>query len=101
MPDLNLSGGIVKERNSVSTALLAHHESSFESISDNIDSTTWFDLKLSYKYTTGRLHFQHSLLLSNLTDEEFYVAEYVRRRTVTALPTGVPRSLLYRLTISF
>jgi len=101
VPQHSVSLGISKSIKNFRLSALANFITESGTIDESIGTQYFVDLNLNYTHDVKKLNFVHSISCKNLLDSDYYIPEYVRRRTLDRIPMGFERNINYTLKVFF
>lgn len=99
IPRHTLSAGLARMSGKINLSAVFHFQSSAMGPVEKIGAQTHLDLSLGYTHQWKEFTLQHNISIKNAYDEELPVPEYVRRRTLNAVPLGFGRRITYTLRV--
>ncbi len=95
----NLTAGVSKKLGRFGAAVMFDYVSETDGPFDTVDGYLTINLNLQASHSMGGFTLRSDLYFGNLTDEEVFIPEYVRRKTLNEIPAGIQQEIRYTLTI--
>jgi len=101
VPKVTVSAGISKKVNHWTLTGKTNYRGNSEGPINKISSSLQVDLGAKTTHTVNGMEFTHQLSVSNIFNDDFLIAEYVRRRGINEIPVNFGRSFSYDIEINF
>jgi outer membrane receptor protein involved in Fe transport len=101
VPKVTMSAGVSKKISRWTLTGKTNYRGSSEGPMKKIGSSIQVDLGAKTTQIINHMEFTHQFSISNVFDDDFVIAEYVRRRGINEIPVNFGRSFSYSIKVNF